>query len=300
MVSPKAKSVKKRPVRPSAKTKAEVSAVPSPSPALATTKRTASTGVDVRELLKVGAHFGHRVSHWHPKMAPFIYTKRDGIYIIDLLKTAAQLEQALAFVAEKVAAGKQILFVGTKRHTKEVVKEAAQAAGMPYITERWFGGTLTNYPTISKRVKYLKDMEEKFASGQLAESMSKRELQEAKDEMVKLNGMYEGLKSLTGVPGALFVADVLVETTAIAEAKKLGVPIVAIVDTNGNPTPIDHVIPANDDGVACVKLISNLVAQAITAARPKVKDLPEPPVAKVVQPVAKIEAKDAQSHDRSN
>lgn len=256
--------------------------------------------VDVRELLKVGAHFGHRVSHWHPKMEPFIFTKRDGIYIIDLLKTAQQLEKALEFVAERASAGKQILFVGTKRHTKEVVKAAAQAAGMPYITERWFGGTLTNYPTISKRVKYLKDMEEKFASGQLAESMSKRELQEAKDEMAKLNGMYEGIKVLTGVPAALFVADVLVETTAIAEAQKLGVPVVAIVDTNGNPTPINYVIPANDDGVACVKLISNLVAQAITGAKPKVETSAEPPIAKAAPAVAKPEAKDVKSHDRSN
>lgn len=232
---------------------------------------TSTTTVDVRALLKAGAHFGHRVSHWNPKMREYIYGERGGIYIIDLIKTAEQLTKALEFAEEIAAAGKQVLFVGTKKHTREGVKEAAIAAGMPYEIERWFGGTLTNYGTVSKRIKYLKDQEEKLESGKLAEGMSKRELGEAKEEMAKLNVSFGGLKNMDGLPGALFVADVVSDMIAVKEAKNLGIPVIGVVDTNGDPTDVDIVIPANDDALSTTKVVSDLIAGAITAGKKRVK-----------------------------
>ncbi len=218
--------------------------------------------IDVRDLLKAGAHFGHKVSHWNPKMRPYIYTSRGGIYIIDLFKTADKLAEALNFIAEVTAHNKQILFVATKRHLKEPVKAAAQACTMPYVTERWFGGTLTNFATISKRVKHLRELEENFASGKLAETYSKRELGEVKVEMAKLNVLYGGLKTMTDLPGALFCADVITDQIAVREANRLSIPVIGIVDTNSDPSLVTHPIPANDDAVSSVALISNLVAEA--------------------------------------
>jgi len=222
-----------------------------------------TNSVDVRELLKAGAHFGHKTAYWNPKMKPYIHSERSGIYIIDLLKTTDLLEEAASFAESVAAKGKQILFVGTKRHLRGVVQKAALAAGMPYVTERWFGGMLTNFETISGRVKYLQKLEEKVDSGQLAETASKREVGEAKEEIAKLNISFGGIKELKGTPGAIFVADCLNDRIATAEANRLGVPVMGIVDTNADPTPVDFPIPCNDDAVGAVGLVIDYIAQAV-------------------------------------
>jgi len=246
-----------------------------------------ATKVDVRELLKAGAHFGHKAAHWNPRMRPFIHSKRGGIYIIDLIQTSERLGKALEFVEKLASEGKQVLFVGTKRHTRQVVKEAAVAAGMPYVYEHWLGGTLTNFDTISGRVKHLKKLEEMQASGELAESRNKREQGELKEEMAKLNQTFGGIKDMDKIPAALFIADVVTERTAAREAIRLGVPVVGIVDTNANPEGIDYVVPANDDAVSTVKLIAEAISDAIVAGKAKQK-----PAAKA-EPAENSKAKSA-------
>lgn len=222
-----------------------------------------TNSVDVRALLKAGAHFGHKTAYWNPKMKPYIHSERSGIYIIDLLKTADLLEEAAQFAESVAAKGKQVLFVGTKRHLREVVQKAAGTAKMPYVTQRWFGGMLTNFETISARVKYLQKLEEKVDSGQMAETVSKREVGEAKEEIAKLNLSFGGIRELKGTPGAIFVADCLNDRIATAEAKRLGVPVIGIVDTNADPSPIDYPIPCNDDAVGAVSLVADYIAQAV-------------------------------------
>lgn len=221
--------------------------------------------IDVRELLKAGAHFGHRPNHWNPQMKPYIHSKRGGIYILDLIKTAAHLKTAANFLESSAAEGKDILFVGTKRHIQRIVKEAAIKAGMPYITERWYGGILTNFATFSKQIKRLKQLEEQDKTGELGEARSKRETGELREEIERLNTAFGGIKDIDRVPQVMFVADVVTEKTAIREAIRLGIPVVAIVDTNGDPTNIDYVIPANDDAVSAVELVCNVVADAVAA-----------------------------------
>lgn len=231
--------------------------------------------VDVRELLKAGAHFGHKTAHWNPMMEPYIYGKRGGIYIIDLIQTAERLTNALRFLEKTAANGKQVLFVGTKRHIREVVRASAEAASSPYITERWLGGTLTNFETISGRVKHLKSLEEQDSSGELKENYNKREIGVIHEEIAKLNMTFLGIKEMKNLPGAVFVADALGDRTAVREAVRLGIPVVAIVDTNASPEGIEHVIPANDDAVSTISLISDLVSQAIQAGKAKQKAAPE-------------------------
>jgi small subunit ribosomal protein S2 len=219
--------------------------------------------VDVRELLKAGAHFGHKTSHWHPGMKPYIHSQRGGIYIIDLIKTADLLEKALEFAYKLAGNGQQILFVGSKRQVREVIDRAARTANMPYVTQRWLGGTLTNFKTFQKRIEHLVELERQQTSNEMAESYSKREIGELKAEMLKLNISFGGLKDLKKLPAALFVADVVTEKTAVREANKLGIPVIGIVDTNGNPRQIDFVIPANDDAISAVDLIARQIAQAV-------------------------------------
>lgn len=227
----------------------------------------ATSTVDVKDLLKAGAHFGHKPSHWHPGMLPYIHSLRGGIYIIDLLKTAAGLEEAMEFAQKIVSDGKQILFVGTKRHLRDTLKDVATSCKMPYVNLRWLGGTLTNFATISKRVKYLLETEAKFESGELAQMYNKREVGVIKEEMGKLNQSVGGIKEMTELPGAIIVADVLTDKIAVREANRLGIPVIAIVDTNGDPTTIEHVIPANDDAVSAVSLICEQLAAAINTAK---------------------------------
>lgn len=223
-------------------------------------------------------------------MKPYIHSNRGGIYIIDLIQTADRLERAAAFLQEVATDNKQVLFVGTKRHLQGVVKAAAEDAGMPYVTEHWFGGMLTNFETISGRIKYLNNLEEMKQSGELAEGRNKRELGEVEEEIKELNESFGGLKDMQRLPGALFVADVVTERIAVKEAKRLGIPVVGIVDTNGDPTLVDYVIPANDDAVSAVSLIANTLSEAVktgVGARKVPKAEEDKPAAK---PAAKAKA----------
>lgn len=228
-----------------------------------------AVAVDIKDLLAAGAHFGHKTSRWHPKMAQYIHSKRNGSHIIDLTKTVDGLEDALAFVSKTASEGKQILFVATKRQAQDIVKAAAEEAKMPFVTERWLGGMLTNVGTIQGRVKRLHDLESKMESGELANKYSKLEVQRFQEEIDEMNRIYGGIKNMAAKPGAVFVIDVVSDVNAVREAKKLGLPIVAIVDTNADPTGIDYPIPANDDAIKSIQLIMDYVKQAIEEGKGK-------------------------------
>ena len=228
-----------------------------------------ASNVDMKQLLEAGAHFGHKTSRWHPKMAPYIHSKRNGIHIIDLSKTADGLEEAMAFISETAASGKQILFVGTKRQAQDIVKEAAIATKQPYVSERWLGGMLTNWNTIGGRVKHLKDLEMRMESGELANRYSKLEVQRFQEEIDELNRLYGGIKDLNGRPGAVYVVDVIAEANAVREAKRVGVPTVAIVDSNADPSQISYPIPANDDAIKAISLITGYIKQAVEQGQAK-------------------------------
>src|SRR3954469_18798694 len=184
----------------------------------------ATTTVDIKKLLEAGAHFGHQTSRWHPRMAPYIHSKREGNHIIDLTKTVEALDKALPFITETVAAGKQILLVSTKRQAKDKVKQVADATNMPYVTERWMGGMLTNSATIGARIRRLKDLESRMINGELAARYSKLEVQRFQEEIDEMNHLYGGIKNMAAKPGAVFVVDMIHDSLAVKEANKLGVP----------------------------------------------------------------------------
>jgi small subunit ribosomal protein S2 len=232
--------------------------------------------VNIKDLFEAGAHFGHKTSRWHPKMAPFIHSKRQDSHIIDRAKTVEALEIALPFITETVAKGKSVLFVGTKKQAKDVVRAAADATGQPYVTERWIGGILTNVATIGSQIKQLQLLEKRLASGELANRYNKLEVQRFQEEVDDLNIKYGGIKELNGKPGVMFVTDVITEANAVKEAKKLGIPVVGLVDTNANPAEIDYAIPANDDAIKAVSLMVDYVAAAVTEGLAKRKTAPEP------------------------
>lgn len=219
--------------------------------------------VDIKALLEAGVHFGHKTSRWHPKMAPFIHSKRQDSHIIDLTKTVEALDIALPAITDVVSSGKQVLLVGTKRQAKDLVRAAADKTGQPFVTERWMGGMLTNVETMVGRIKHLKTLEKKMDSGELANRYNKLEVQRFQEEIDDLNSKYGGIKDLNGKPGIVFVTDMLEDINAIREAKKLGVPVVAIADTNTNPTTVDYAIPANDDAIKSLQLIVDYVVAAI-------------------------------------
>jgi len=219
--------------------------------------------VDIKALLEAGVHFGHKTSSWHPKMAPYIHSKRQESHIIDLVKTVEGLEAALPFLTRVVANGKQVLFVGTKKHTKDIVRATAEAIGQPFVTDRWLGGTLTNVATVTQQIKKLKDLEKRMASGDLEKRYSKLEVQRYQEEIDDLNIKYGGVKDLNGKPGVLFVVDVIGDLNAIKEAKTLGIPVVAIVDTNADPSLVDYIIPGNDDAIKGIQLLLDYVRSAI-------------------------------------
>lgn len=231
----------------------------------------ASNGVDIKQLLESGAHFGHKTSRWHPKMAPYIHSKRGGAHIIDLTKTVEALDEALAFLTKIVAEGKQVLLVSTKRQAKDIITQLAKETNMPYVSQRWIGGMLTNQKTIGGRVKYLKDLETKLESGQLAAKYNKLEVQRYQEEMARMNILYGGIKDMAARVGAVFIVDILNESNAVKEARKLGIKTVAIVDTNTDPSLIDYPIPANDDAIKTIQLIADYVKQAILAGKAKTK-----------------------------
>ena len=229
----------------------------------------ASTDVDIKKLLEAGAHFGHKTSRWHPKMAPYIHSKRDGNHIIDLTKTVEMLNLALGFIEDEVAEGKQVLLVGTKRQAHDVIKQLAEDTGMPYVVERWLGGMLTNRNTIGGRVKYLKDLEEKMENGQLAAKYNKLELQRYQEEIEEMNHLYGGIKNMAARPGILFIVDIVHEVNAVREANKLKIPVVALVDTNSDPTDITYPIPANDDAIKTISLVAEYVKKEIEDGQDK-------------------------------
>jgi small subunit ribosomal protein S2 len=233
-----------------------------------------ATDVDIKKLLEAGAHFGHKTERWHPKMAPYIHSKRGGTHIIDLTKTVAGLEEALSFLTKTASEGKQILLVGTKRQAQDAVKRVAEATNMPYVTERWLGGMITNWNTIGGRVKHLQDLENRMASGELANKYNKLEVQRFQEEIDQMNVLYGGIKELNKRPGALFVVDVVNDVNAVREANKIKVPIVALVDTNADPSQVTYPIPANDDAIKTIELVLGYVQTAIETGKAKVKAAP--------------------------
>lgn len=222
-----------------------------------------TVSVDMKALLEAGAHFGHKTSRWHPKMAPYIHSKRQNAHIINLEKTVAGLEVALPKLTEVAKNGKKVLFVGTKKQMKDVVKEVAESVDMPYVTVRWVGGTLTNVETVNRQIKKLKDLERRMKSGELENRYSKLEVQRFQEEIDLLNERYGGIKDMTEQPAIVIVVDAQEDRNAIKEANMLHIPVVAITDTNVDPTDIDYVIPANDDSIKATKLILNYFAEAI-------------------------------------
>lgn len=252
----------------------------------------ASVDVDIKKLLEAGAHFGHKTSRWHPKMAKYIHSKREGSHIIDLTKTVENLDEALAFADKTAAASKQILLVGTKRQAKDIVRKAADDTNMPFVTERWIGGMLTNTATMNGRIKHLKDLETRMASGALEAKYNKLEVQRYQEEIDEMNHQYGGIKHMSGKPGAVFVVDVINEMNAIREARKLSIPVIAIVDSNADPSLVDYPIPANDDAIKAIDLIVGYLVQAINngkakqkKAEPADKDEAAPETASAAAPV---------------
>lgn len=227
--------------------------------------------VDIKALLEAGVHFGHKTSRWHPKMAQYIHSKRQESHIIDLVKTVEGLEVALPFITKTAASGKQILFVGTKKQAKDAVKAIAEQAGQPYVTERWIGGMLTNVATVTNQLKKLRDLEKRMDSGDLEKRYNKLEVQRFQEQIDELNGKYGGIKNLNGKPGAVVVMDVIADANAVKEATTLGVPIVGVVDTNADPTPIDYVVPGNDDAIKGINILLEYFAAAATEGAGSVK-----------------------------
>lgn len=222
--------------------------------------------IQMKQLLEAGVHFGHQTRRWNPKMAPYIFTERNGIYIIDLQKTVKKVEEAYEFVKNAASEGKEILFVGTKKQAQDSVKEEAIRCNMHYVNERWLGGMLTNFRTIRARIARLAELE-KMAQDGTFDLLPKKEVIKLKNEMEKLEKNLGGIKNLKRVPDVLFVVDPRKEKNAVAEAKILGIPVVGIVDTNCDPDDVDFVIPGNDDAIRAVKLIAAKIADAVLEGR---------------------------------
>lgn len=216
----------------------------------------------VKELLEAGAHFGHYTSYWHPKMKKYIFTQRNGIHIIDLEQTVALLDIACAFVRDLAAGGQTILFVGTKKQAQQVIEEEAERCSMYYVNQRWLGGMLTNFATIQARIDYLVRLEDRKGKGEL-DLLSKKERARLEKKIQRLNEQMGGFKEMTAFPGALFIADPIKDKIAFTEAKKMDIPVIAIVDSNCSPDNIDYPIPANDDAIKAIKLICAKIADAV-------------------------------------
>ncbi|WP_067931368.1 30S ribosomal protein S2 [Alicyclobacillus kakegawensis] len=224
--------------------------------------------ISMKQLLEAGVHFGHQTRRWNPKMAKYIFTERNGIYIIDLQKTVRKVEEAYHFVRDLSAQGNKILFVGTKKQAQEAVREEAERCGMYYVNHRWLGGTLTNFKTIQKRIARLLEIERMEAEGTF-ELLPKKEVILLRKEQERLEKFLGGIKGMTELPAAMFVIDPRKERIAVSEGRKLGIPIVAIVDTNCDPDEIDYVIPGNDDAIRAVRLLTSKMADAVLEGAPQ-------------------------------
>jgi len=222
--------------------------------------------VSMKQLLEAGVHFGHQTRRWNPKMAEYIFTERNGIYIIDLQKTVKKIEEAYFFIREIASQGQEVLFVGTKKQAQESIKEEAERVGMYYVNARWLGGMLTNFKTIKKRIERLEKLHKMEQEG-VFELLPKKEVVKLRLEAEKLEKFLGGIKNMKKLPGAIFIVDPRKERIAIAEARKLGIPIVAIVDTNCDPDEVDYVIPGNDDAIRAVKLMASIISNAIIEGR---------------------------------
>lgn len=222
--------------------------------------------ISMKQLLEAGVHFGHQTRRWNPKMAEYIFQARNGIHIIDLQKSSKKLDEAYDFLKNQAEEGKTVLFVGTKKQAQECAKEAAEKCGMYYVNQRWLGGTLTNFKTIRNRIKRLTDIEKMQEDGTF-EVLPKKEVILLKKEMEKLEKNLGGIKEMTEIPGVMFVVDPNKEKIAILEARKLGIPVIGLVDTNCNPEDVDYAIPGNDDAIRAVKLIMDVMANAVIEGR---------------------------------
>jgi small subunit ribosomal protein S2 len=218
--------------------------------------------VTIKELLEAGAHFGHQTSRWHPRMKQYIFTKRNGIHIIDLEQTASMLDKACEFIKQIVAEGGKVLFVGTKKQAQSIIKEEAERCGMYFINQRWIGGVLTNFTTIQSRIDYLVRLEDQQARGDFSRR-PKKEALKLGQEITRLNRQMGGFKEMTSLPDAIYIVDLTKEKIALAEAQRVGVPVVAIADTNCNPDDIDYPIPGNDDAIRAIKLMTSKIAAAV-------------------------------------
>ena len=224
-----------------------------------------SADITIKDLLDAGLHFGHQTKRWNPKMKRYIFDKRNGIHIIDLTKSLVMLKEAQNFVHDIVATGKNVLFVGTKKQAQQVILEAATACEQPYVTTRWLGGTLTNATTIRKSIKHMREVEA-IVKGDGFASMHKKEASRLRNELEKLQRNLTGIMNMSNLPGALFIVDIQREAIAVAEANRLNIPVIAIVDTNCNPDPIKNPIPGNDDSIRAIKLVTNTIAATVKEA----------------------------------
>ena len=222
--------------------------------------------ITMKDLLSAGVHFGHQTSKWNPKMKPYIFGARNGIYIVDLQKTVKMAQKAFEYIRDEVASGKQIIFVGTKTQAKDVVKEEAQRCGAYYITNRWLGGLLTNFKTIRRGIERLEEIEKMNTDG-VFNLLSKKEVSKLEKERGKLDQSFCGIRNMKKLPELMFVIDPSSENIAVSEAKKLGLPIVALVDTNCDPDPIDYIVPGNDDAIKSIKLFSSYAAEAVAEGK---------------------------------
>lgn len=222
--------------------------------------------ISMKQLLEAGVHFGHQTRRWNPKMQPFIYMDRNGIHIIDLQQTVARLNEAYKFVEQLAAEGGTILFVGTKKQAQEAVAEEARRCGMYYVNQRWLGGMLTNFQTIQSRIRYLHDLEARRDRGEF-ERLPKKEVQHLQDDIARLERTLGGIKDMRRLPNAVFIIDTRKERTAVLEARRLDIPVIALADTNSDPDEMDYPIPANDDAIRAVRLLSSKIADAVIEGR---------------------------------
>jgi small subunit ribosomal protein S2 len=262
--------------------------------------------ITMKEMLESGVHFGHQTRRWHPKMKKFIFATRNGIHIIDLQQTLELMGKACDYISDMVAAGEQVLFVGTKRQAQEAIVQEAKRCGAFYVDIRWLGGTFTNFATIQKRIDYLVQLEEQKLKGYFSR-LSKQEAQKLDEKIEKLNRYLGGIKAMTKLPGVIFMIDIGKEGIAVKEAKRMGVPIVAMVDTDANPDLVDYPIPGNDDAIRSIRLMAQKVADAVHRGMQRraviETDVAPPPVVDtsvlVVEPIQVIEAQDEPVEDES-